>query len=212
MKLFDLDGTLIDSTSLWRDIDVAFLEKRGLPWTEEYNDGVVHAIFPQAAQFTRDYCHLEESPEEIMEEWLAMAREGYGRTIPAKEGVLDYLEQCRQAGERMALFTSAEPSLCRLALERHGFDRYLSQVVYAQDLNMEKRSPAAFAEAARRLGVAPEEITFFDDSPVSCRGAKAAGFTVIGVWDRCFADWETEMRGFCDGYIRSFRELTDERR
>ncbi len=211
MKLFDLDGTLIDSTGLWRDIDIAFLEKRGLPWTEEYNDGVVHAIFPQAAQFTKEYCRLEESPEEIMEEWLAMAREGYGRTIPAKEGVLDYLEQCRQAGEHMALFTSAEPSLCRLALARHGFDRYLSQVVYAQDLNMEKRSPAAFVEAARRLGVSPGEITFFDDSPVSCRGARAAGFTVIGVWDRCFAHREAEMRGFCDGYIRSFRELTGKR-
>ncbi|MCC8128963.1 MAG: HAD family phosphatase [Clostridiales bacterium] len=207
MKLFDLDGTLIDSTSLWRDIDIAFLEKRGLPWTEAYNEGVVHAIFPQAAQFTKDYCHLEESPEEIMEEWLDMAREGYGRTIPAKEGTLDYLERCRRAGERMALFTSAEPSLCRLALERHGFDRYLSQVVYAQDLNMEKRSPAAFVEAARRLGTAPGEITFFDDSPVSCRGAKAAGYTVVGVWDRCFADQEEEMRDFCDGYIRSFREL-----
>ncbi|MCC8182142.1 MAG: HAD family phosphatase [Clostridiales bacterium] len=207
MKLFDLDGTLIDSTSLWRDIDIAFLEKRGLPWTEEYNDGVVHAIFPQAAQFTKEYCRLEESPDEIMEEWLSMAREGYGRTIPAKEGALVYLEQCRQTGEQMALFTSAEPSLCRLALERHGFDRYLSQVVYAQELQMEKRSPAAFVEAARRLGVPPGEITFFDDSPVSCRGAKAAGFTVVGVWDRCFADREAEMRGFCDGYIHSFQEL-----
>lgn len=207
MKLFDLDGTLIDSNSLWRDIDIAFLEKRGIPWSEEYNQGVIHAIFPIAAQFTKDFCHLEESPEAIMAEWLEMARESYAHILPSKEGVTEYLEQCARSGERMALFTSAEPSLCRAALSNHGFGRYLSQVVYAQELGMEKRSPAAFREAARRLGVLPSDITFFDDSPVACRGAKEAGFTVIGVYDPCFAGAEPEMRDFCDGYIRSFREL-----
>ena len=29
MKLFDLDGTLIDSNHIWQDIDRSFLEKRG---------------------------------------------------------------------------------------------------------------------------------------------------------------------------------------
>jgi HAD superfamily hydrolase (TIGR01509 family) len=207
MKLFDLDGTLLDSNLLWREIDVQFLKKRGLPWSEEYNQGVIHAIFPIAAQFTKDFCHLEESPEEIMAEWLEMAREGYASTLQVKPGALDYLAQCAAAGERMALFTSAEPSLCQAALSARGFDRYLAQVVYAQKLGMEKRSPAAFREAARRLGVTPGEITFFDDSPVACKGAIEAGYTVIGVYDTCFAEYEQEMRRFCHGYIRSFEEL-----
>ncbi len=207
MKLFDLDGTLLDSNLLWREIDIAFLRRRGIPWTEEYNQGVIHAIFPTAARFTRDYCHLSETPEEIMAEWLDMAREGYERTLGVKPGALEYLARCSGAGERLALFTSAEPELCQAALAGRGFDRYLSQVVYARELNMEKRSPAAFREAARILGAAPEEITFFDDSPVSCRGARAAGFTVVGVYDGCFAAQEGEMRSLCHGYIRSFQEL-----
>ena len=207
MKLFDLDGTLLDSNGLWREIDVQFLKKRGITWTEEYNKGVIHAIFPTAAQFTKDFCHLEERPEEIMAEWLEMAKEGYARTLPVKDGVMDYLAKCRGEGERMALFTSAEPSLCQAALADRGFDKYLTEVVFAQQLGMEKRSPAAFREAARRLGVEPGEITFYDDSPVACRGAREAGFSVIGVYDSCFAEYEDEMRGFCDGYIRSFVEL-----
>lgn len=209
MKLFDLDGTLLDSNGIWRDIDIAFLAKQGIPWSEEYNQGVIHAIFPTAAQFTKDFCHLPESPEEIMAEWLDMAREGYAHTLAPKEGALEYLAQCAQTGERMALFTSAEPSLCRAALEGRGFGRYLSQVVFAQDLGMEKRSPRAFQEAARRLGVEPKEITFFDDSPVACRGALEAGYTVIGVYDPFFAHHEEEMRQVCHGYIHSFRELLE---
>lgn len=209
MKLFDLDGTLLDSNGIWRDIDIAFLEKRGIPWTEEYNEGVIHAIFPTAAQFTKEFCHLPESPEEIMAEWLEMAREGYARTLSPKDGALEYLAQCARRGERMALFTSAEPSLCRAALDARGFARYLTQVVFAQELGMEKRSPLAFREAAQRLGLPPEQITFFDDSPVACRSAKEAGCTVIGVYDACFASFEAEMRIFCDSYIHSFRELLD---
>lgn len=207
MKLFDLDGTLLDSNLLWREIDIAFLARRGIPWTEEYNQGVIHAIFPTAARFTKEFCGLPESPEEIMAQWLEMAREGYERTVPVKPGVMAYLERCRLAGEPMAMFTSAEPELCQAALRGRGFDRYLSQVIYARELNQEKRSPAAFREAARRLGAVPEEITFFDDSPVACRGAREAGFTVIGVWDPCFAREEEEMRRICHRYIRSFSEL-----
>ena len=207
MKLFDLDGTLLDSTMLWREIDIAFLNKRGIPWTEDYNQGVIHATFPTAAQFTKDFCALPESVEEIMAEWLEMAREGYAHTLSVKPGGMDYLRRCADAGEDMALFTSAEPDLCRAALTGRGFDRYLKRVVYARELQMEKRSPAAFREAAAQLGVEPEEIIFFDDSPVACRGAKAAGYTVIGVYDRLFAHHEGEMRSFCDGYIRSFEEL-----
>ncbi len=163
MKLFDLDGTLLDSNGLWREIDVQFLAKRGIPWTPEYNEGVIHAIFPIAAQFTRDFCHLEETPEEIMAEWLEMAREGYARTLKVKDGVMDYLDQCLQTGERMALFTSAEPSLCHAALSDRGFDRYLTDVVFAQHLGMEKRSPAAF----RKYSLPAEEMRFTPPSGTS---------------------------------------------
>lgn len=207
MKLFDLDGTLLDSNGIWQEIDRMFLERRGLEWSEEYNEGVIHAIFPTAAQFTKDFCHLEESVEDIMAEWHEMALEGYAHTLEAKECALDYLAQCAKAGEQLALFTSAVPDLCQAALANRGFDRYLSQVIFAQELGMEKRHPEVFHKAAALLGVKPEEITFFDDSPVACRSAKNAGLTVIGVHDRFFAQHEEEMRSFCDGYIRSFLEL-----
>ena len=34
--IFDLDGTLVDSMGLWRDIDIAFLRERGI----EYHDSL----------------------------------------------------------------------------------------------------------------------------------------------------------------------------
>ena len=61
MLLFDMDGTLIDSNGIWKDVDTRFLEKRGLPYTQEYYEGVAHTIFPLAAKFTKEFCHLPAS-------------------------------------------------------------------------------------------------------------------------------------------------------
>ena len=48
MHIFDMDGTLIDSNGIWREVDEAFLAKRGFPYTKEYYQGVAHTIFPLA--------------------------------------------------------------------------------------------------------------------------------------------------------------------
>ena len=40
MKLFDLDGTLIDSNGIWVDVDLRFLGRHGLTPTEEYTYAV----------------------------------------------------------------------------------------------------------------------------------------------------------------------------
>ena len=50
MFFFDLDGTLLDSTSVWTDIDVAFLGSHGIsPVPEDYTDYVTHHSAPDAA-------------------------------------------------------------------------------------------------------------------------------------------------------------------
>ena len=68
MYLFDLDGTLIDSNGIWQNVDRTFLARRGMPYTREYYEGVAHTILPLAAVFTKEYCHLEQSCEEIIAE------------------------------------------------------------------------------------------------------------------------------------------------
>lgn len=77
MYFFDLDGTLIDSNGVWKDVDRAFLARRGLPYTHAYYEGVAHTIFPLAAKFTKEFCKLPESCEEIMSEWLELAKDAY---------------------------------------------------------------------------------------------------------------------------------------
>lgn len=76
MLFFDLDGTLVDSSGIWLQIDLDFTARRGLAHTQEYHDFVIHSTAPVAAQFTKDYYHLPESADEIIAEWSAQAAGG----------------------------------------------------------------------------------------------------------------------------------------
>lgn len=206
MFLFDMDGTLIDSNSIWKDVDREFLARRGLPYTHAFYEGVAHTIMPKAAIFTKAHFHLPESPEEIIAEWMELAGSLYER-VSVKPGVRAYLRQCKAEGRRMAVVTSSVPTHCRTALGHLELDKYFERIVLAHDLGLEKKEPDVWLHAAEACGVEPQECTVFDDSIAACKGARAAKMRVVGVYDGYFAKDEVEMRGFCDVYIKSFEEL-----
>lgn len=209
MYLFDLDGTLIDSTGVWRQIDLDYLARHNIPWTPEYDAGVAHTIFPLAAQFTKEYANLPDSIEEIMAEWHSMAYEAYAYHIPLKPYAREFLEQCREQGIPMALYTSSLPDLCRAALKRHKIDHYFSQIIFSNELGLEKASPEACDAVQRILSVTPSECRLFDDSTRACAAGVAAGWHVTGVYDSTVSGDLDKFRTICTDTILSFEELMD---
>ena len=186
MLLFDMDGTLIDSNGVWKNVDREFLARRGIAYTHAYYEGVAHTILPLAAKFTKEYCRLTESCEEIIAEWMEMARDAYAH-VTVKPGVRAYLKQCRAEGRRMAVVTSSVPEHCRTALTHLDLMKYFEGVTLAHDLGLENKDPALWRAAAEHYGVAPEDCTVFDDSLSACKGARAAKMRVVGVYDGFFA-------------------------
>jgi len=206
MVLFDMDGTLIDSNGIWKDVDETFLARRGFPYTKEYYDGVAHTIFPLAAEFTKSFCHLDESLESIMGEWMELAEDKYAH-VPLKPHVIELLDSFKARGERMAVFTSAVPVHCETALKAHGLLPYFDRLVFAQDYGMDKSNPEIFRKVAESLGVTPSECILIDDSIKSCRNAKAVGMTVYGVYDEYFDENKAEMPLVCDKFVYDLGEL-----
>lgn len=208
-KVFDLDGTLLDSNGIWREVDQRFVDRHGCRLTEEYNEFVAHAIFPVAARFTKEYYHLADSEEEIMSAWRELARDAYARELPLKPGAEAYLAQCADNGERLVLYTSSEPSLCRAALKRHGILAYFEQLYFAQELELEKKHPASFRALSALLNEPAQGCILFDDSPVACTSAKEAGWKVVGIFDPFFEHQRVQMEQICDWFVTGFGELID---
>ena len=56
-----------------------------------------------------------------------------------------------------------------------GYDGLFDVSCYSWELGAAKPDPAFFAEAARRIGSAPAEILFIDDSTANVAAARQAG-------------------------------------
>lgn len=207
MYIFDLDGTITDTNGLWLEVDGEFLARRGLSATPEYTGTVSRSIYPIAARFTRDYYHLPDTPEEIMAEWDSLAEHHYRELAPLKPGAGEFLRQCREDGIPMALFTACRPALCRIALGRFGLAELFGQVVFAEEIGLEKRDPLCFVRLSELLGAPLSECTLFDDSPDNCATAAKAGMNTVGVYDAYYAARQDELQAVCHQYVCSFEKL-----
>ena len=74
-------------------------------------------------------------------------------------------------------------------------------------MGLEKRNPKSFQLALEQLGVPASACTMPRTPRGLQRRRKAAGLTVVGVYDRFYAAHEEKMRRLCDCYVYSFTEL-----
>ena len=90
--IFDLDGTLVDSMWMWRNIDMEFLAERNLPYEEDLQDKIEGMSFTETARYFLEYFKLTETVEELKQIWNEMAIEKYRHEVPLKEGAEEILE------------------------------------------------------------------------------------------------------------------------
>ncbi len=205
--IFDLDGTLLDSMGVWRQIDVDFLARRGLQVPEDYMEAISHLSFKEAADYTIRRFGFKETPEEIIDEWMEMAKEAYAHRIMAKKGAHAYLEKLKLEGVHIGAATSCDPALFLPCLKNRGLLEYFETIVTAKEVKRGKGFPDIYERAAEQMGVSPAECMVYEDIYQGVKGARMGGFSVIGILDPA-SDYEWDkIRELADQTIISFEEL-----
>jgi putative hydrolase of the HAD superfamily len=67
----------------------------------------------------------------------------------------------------------------REAERHHGFEAVVDDLAYSHEVGVAKPDREIYDLAAVRLGVAPGEIAFLDDSAACVDGARAAGWHAV---------------------------------
>ena len=151
--IFDLDGTLLDSMGVWDQVDIDFLNKRGIEVPPDYMTKVSAMQFRQIAEYTIARFGLTDAPEELMQEWDDMASVAYSTTVEAKPGALDYLRDLKDSGVKLGVATSLPPRLREPALRHVGMFDLFNDIVSVDDANdVGKDQPDVYLLAAKRLG------------------------------------------------------------
>lgn len=205
--IFDLDGTLLDSMWVWSQIDADFLRKRGLVVPKDYMQAIAAKNLRETAEYTIARFQLDERPEDLMEEWIAMAVDAYTHHVKLKPFVREYLGILRERGVKLALATSAVDDLFVPCLKHHGIYEWFDAFSMTMEVKRSKGFPDVYWNAAQKLGLSAEHCVVYEDILKGVEGAKLGGFYVVGVEDE-HARYEREkIRRECDRYIASFEEL-----
>lgn len=177
--VFDMDGLLLDSEPVWVEAIDAFCQTRAVRYTPEDAAACMGRGIPFVADYlARTYrwaLALEQDVDSICLEFAQRAP-----TAPACVGALELLTALR--GRRpMALASSSSRPLVEAALGGRGWLGWFDAVVTGSDVTRLKPFPDIYLEATRRIGQEPARCVAFEDSPVGCQAATAAGLFVVGV-------------------------------
>ena len=94
--IFDLDGTLLDSMSFWRNVIDIYLEQRGKKATQEIKDEIDNLTIKKSGKYLKDLFGFPESPEEIENQILGIIESSYKFNIPLKPYVHLFLTKLKK--------------------------------------------------------------------------------------------------------------------
>ena len=206
--IFDLDGTLINSTGVWNKVDEDFFNRRNVIMPPEFPQVIKTHTLMSGAVYIKDRLSLPESPEDIVKEWHDAAVYAYHNEVRIKPYVKELLELLKhEYGYKIGLATSNTHELYDQCLINNGIYDYFDSFTQSDEVERLKGFPDIYEKSAERMGVPKEECIVFEDVYQAVKGARMGNFFTVAVEDSASADDREEIIKIADVYIKSFREL-----
>ncbi|GAA1588006.1 HAD family hydrolase [Actinoplanes couchii] len=179
--LFDMDGTLVDSESVWGDALAELAVRAGGVLSDSARLAMVGTSMARSMQLFRDDLGQPDRPEAPDVHWLTeRVRELFAAGMVWRPGAMELLSAVRVAGIPTALVTSTGRSLVEVALKTLGPENF-DVVVCGDEVQKPKPDPEPYVTAAALLGVPITACVAVEDSPSGVASALAAGARVLAV-------------------------------
>lgn len=173
--LFDLDGVLIDSETLYTQFWKRVGERHHLPSpTFAYDikgttlNDILTTHFPDPKVRADVDRLLHDFENEIV--------------YPVFSGALEFVDALRAAGLKTVIVTSSDSKKMGFLFRQHpDFPTHFDAIVTACDVTHSKPHPEPYLVGASKAGVKPSECLVFEDSYQGLESGRRAGCKVIGI-------------------------------
>ena len=202
--VFDLDGVVLDSMSIWKDLGARYLLRRGLTPEPGLGELLFAMSMEQGADYLRTHYPLPESAD-VLADLSAMLRDYYYNEVPEKDGARTALAFLRDRGVSVTAATSSPRSHVTRALERLGLLPCFEAIYTTGELGVSKHRPDIYHLAAQ--GVPPRQCLVAEDSLYALQTAAAAGDRTAGIFDANGEANQQGLRNAAEVYLTSLARL-----
>ena len=175
--LFDLDGTLIDTTELILSCYRASVSRLvpDPPSDEEILKGFGR---PLRDQLWRLYPTLRDRIDEMFDLWRQAQEELHDRLIKPFPGTVEALTELKRRGYPLGVVTSKERSMAMRGMRLNGLDGIVDLLVSVDDTTNHKPHPEPVLRGIELMGAEAAETLYVGDSLYDMKAGRAAGAMV----------------------------------
>ena len=205
--IFDLDGSLVDSMWIWKEIDIEYLGRFGISLPVSLQTEIEGKSFSETAVYFKERFQIPDSLEKMKDDWNQMAWEKYVNEVPLKPGADVFLRYCIEHGIKLGIATSNSRQLVEAVAEARGFGKDFDCFMTACEVAKGKPAPDIYLAVAAKLGVDPQNCLVFEDIIPGIMAGKAAGMRVCAVEDAYSLHKTEEKKKQADYYIKDYFEI-----
>mgnify|MGYP002519081009 FL=1 len=201
--IFDFDGTLFDSMSIWQTAGSDYIRSIGLEAEENFNEIISSMSLSQSANYIKDKYKLDLTKKEIINGINKTIENFYFYEAKPKQNVKSFLETLQKRGVKMCIATATDNYLIEEALKRNKMENFFSKIFTCSSVGYGKDKPNIFEEALKFLGTNKSETLIFEDAYYSIKTAKMSEFLIASVYDK-YEEKQKEIQNISDFFIADF--------
>ncbi len=205
--IFDMDGTLLDSTEMWQGAAGRYITSLRKEPEPDLGEKTKAMTLAELCGYLKERYGIAAAEEKIAKGFNAKLREDYLESVDIKEYVPVLLEKFKQKGIAMCVTTSTDKAIAEEILIRLGIRDYFKYIVTCEESGGGKSDPQVFLNAHSLLGTPKDETVVIEDGLLAIKGAKEAGFYVTAIADKSEEENLDEIKKLADRYIEGFDEL-----
>ncbi len=198
--LFDLDGVVVDTegqyTQFWTEVG-----KRDFPHMPDFATCIKGNTLKQIN--SQYYANEPEKCQCLAKELVEFEQQ---MDYPYVAGVVDFLQELRAAGFKVAIVTSSNKAKMECLYRAHPeFPSLFDAIFTAENAQSSKPAPDCFLNAASSLGFEAKDCYVCEDSLSGLQAARDSGATVIGLTT---SHPEKVVAPYCTLAINNFQEIS----
>ena len=181
--LFDAEGVVVDTESLWDQGQAELLRRRGLAYDRERVKHLLSGTsLVEGARILQQAYGLSGDVAALARERMDILKDLFERGVTFVRGFQAFFERVRRR-YKTCIATALDESLLRIVDRRLGLHELFDGRIFTlSDVDhRSKPDPALFRFAAEQLGVPPQQCLVIEDAPRGVEAAKRAGMACVAL-------------------------------